>query len=245
MLRGTRVLQAAAGSAGARYAAGQLPPTRPEAAPDGRGHAGPGVGLGAEAGGAAAAFSALRSSGSLRQAAQHCGVRQHAGQRRGPGLRCAPAPPAPRAQARAAASGLSSPLALRADGGAGFLSVVRQGLAADGGLYVPRDGPPTMSLEEWGELLPLFAETFRRISLKTFELFEGAPELLVEPAPPDWAGTLAAVPDIVDDYFELCYKVACAPHETRHLTGRVQDDLPMTSVRAGASLPARNAPRAP
>ena len=58
-------------------------------------------------------------------------------------------------QARAAASGLSSPLALRADGGAGFLSVVRQGLAADGGLYVPRDGPPTMSLEEWGELLPL------------------------------------------------------------------------------------------
>ena len=37
----------------------------------------------------------------------------------------------------------------------GFLSAVRQGLATDGGLYVPRGGPPALSRAEWEALLPL------------------------------------------------------------------------------------------
>jgi threonine synthase len=37
----------------------------------------------------------------------------------------------------------------------GFLHCVRQGLAKDGGLYVPENGPPTMTMDEWAGLLPL------------------------------------------------------------------------------------------
>ena len=48
------------------------------------------------------------------------------------------------------------------------------------------------------ELLPLFADAFRRMSIATFKLLQ--------------ASTLVDNPDVVDDYFELCGKVLrCQP----------------------------------
>lgn len=35
-----------------------------------------------------------------------------------------------------------------------FLSAVRQGLATDGGLYIPQNGPPVLAADEWAALLP-------------------------------------------------------------------------------------------
>eukprot|EP01047_Picozoa_sp_COSAG01_P015047 COSAG01_NODE_746_length_13865_cov_11.259625_3_plen_236_part_00 len=70
-----------------------------------------------------------------------------------PTARTAAAPPKP-----AFAIAVRTFLGPRNTASLDFLPAVRQGLATDGGLYIPRGGPPAMTKEEWGALLPMTYE---------------------------------------------------------------------------------------
>lgn len=70
-----------------------------------------------------------------------------------PTARTAAAPPKP-----ACAIAVRTFLGPRNTASLEFLPAVRQGLATDGGLYIPRGGPPAMTKEEWGALLPMTYE---------------------------------------------------------------------------------------
>jgi len=90
-----------------------------------------------------------------------------------------------------------------------FLTTVRVGLAPDGGLYVPKGGPPTLTAAEWAALIPLGYQE-RAVSL----LRRWIPAAEVADA------ELASMISSAYDGFDRCGGAAEQVTPVRHLEGQ-------------------------